>query len=58
MARTKSRTGQFRRTIRKRYGSERAAAAERCVQHVKASGRSVNPFAVCSASIAGSTVAI
>lgn len=50
-----ARTGQFRRTMRNRFGSEKAAKAERCVTDLKAKGGSANPFAVCTASMAGTT---
>jgi len=50
-----SRKGQFRRTMRSRFGSAKADKAERCVQHLKASGGARNPFAICTASMAGTT---
>jgi hypothetical protein len=50
------RKGQFRRTMAKRFGPEKAGKAERCVQDLKAQGRSGgSPFAICTASMAGTT---
>lgn len=47
--------GQFQRTMRKRFGSAKAAKAERCVQHLKAQYGSTSgrPFAICTATMAG-----
>lgn len=50
-----ARTGQFRRSIRQNLGAGKVGQAERCVQDVKAQGRKVNPFAVCTASLKGTT---
>ena len=50
-----ARTGQFRRSMRSRFGAGKAEKAERCVQHLKASGGTRSPFAVCSAAMAGTT---
>ena len=51
-----SRKGQFTRTMTSRFGSAKASKAESCVKDLKAKWPSAgNPFAICTASMAGTT---
>ena len=52
-----SRKGQFRNTMRERFGSAKAEKAERCVKGLKQryGQDSPKPFAICTASMAGTT---
>jgi hypothetical protein len=50
-----SRKGQFRRTMKARFGPAKAVKAERCVKDLKGKYGSDSraPYAICTASMAG-----
>jgi hypothetical protein len=50
-----SRKGQFRSTMKKRFGPAKAVKAERCVKDLKGKYGSDSraPYAICTASMAG-----
>lgn len=50
-----ARTGQFRRTMRERFGPAAAIRAERGVKELKRDRSVRNPFAIITASMAGTT---
>jgi len=50
-----ARTGQFRRTMRAKFGPAKAEKAERCVTHLKEEygKKSGRPFAICTSAMKG-----
>ena len=50
-----SRKGQFRNTMKKRFGAAKSVKAERCVKDLKGKYGSDSraPYAICTASMAG-----